>query len=408
MTVVVVRRIAGRTTGCSLGISADWVIDAGRPVRRRRPGQLRRDGAGARARPRAQPAAPPGPAEPDVPGSSPPDGLRGAALHPWQEAILHASRHVVRGRQPAEPAPRPPLRWSGAILALPARARNPRHWPTPLRLYDSATGEECGPPIRVKVATMYVCGITPYDATHLGHAATYLASDLVRMWLDASHQVHYVQNITDIDDPLLERAQRDGVSWRKLADREIGLFRDDMTALRVIPPADYIGAVEAMDEVTAAVQELIDSRRRLPGTRRAVPRRCTSTSPPPGSSATSRATTRRRSAAVRRTRRRPRPARQAAAAGSAAVAGRTAAGAVLVLADGSRPAGLAHRVCGHHRQPDRAGHRSAGRRQRPDLPASRVFGRARRGALRRAAVRPALHTRRHDRAGRRRCPSRGA
>ena len=129
----------------------------------------------------------------------------------------------------------------------------------PLRLYDSATGEvrptDPGP-----VATMYVCGITPYDATHLGHAATYLAFDLVhRMWLDAGHQVHYVQNITDIDDPLLERAQRDGVSWRKLADREIGLFRDDMTALRVIPPADYIGAVEAMDEVTAAVQELIDA-----------------------------------------------------------------------------------------------------------------------------------------------------
>ncbi len=128
-----------------------------------------------------------------------------------------------------------------------------------LRLYDSASGEvrptDPGP-----TATMYVCGITPYDATHLGHAATYLAFDLVqRMWLDAGHQVHYVQNITDIDDPLLERAHRDGVSWRKLADREIGLFRDDMTALRVIPPADYIGAVEAMDEVTAAVQELLDA-----------------------------------------------------------------------------------------------------------------------------------------------------
>ncbi len=106
---------------------------------------------------------------------------------------------------------------------------------------------------------MYVCGITPYDATHLGHAATYLTFDLVhRMWLDAGHRVHYVQNITDIDDPLLERAHRDGVSWRKLADREIGLFRDDMAALRVIPPADYVGAVEAMDEVTAAVQRLLD------------------------------------------------------------------------------------------------------------------------------------------------------
>jgi L-cysteine:1D-myo-inositol 2-amino-2-deoxy-alpha-D-glucopyranoside ligase len=142
-------------------------------------------------------------------------------------------------------------------------------WPSPpvpgipgagrqLRLYDSATGEvhptDPGP-----TARMYVCGITPYDATHLGHAATYIAFDLVnRMWLDAGHQVHYVQNITDIDDPLLDRANRDGVSWRKLADREIGLFRDDMTALRVIPPADYIGAVEAMEEITAAVRQLLD------------------------------------------------------------------------------------------------------------------------------------------------------
>ncbi|WP_395728878.1 cysteine--1-D-myo-inosityl 2-amino-2-deoxy-alpha-D-glucopyranoside ligase [Nakamurella sp.] len=143
-------------------------------------------------------------------------------------------------------------------------------WPSPpipgisgtgrqLRLYDSASGEvrpsDPGP-----TATMYVCGITPYDATHLGHAATYLTFDLVhRMWLDAGHRVHYVQNITDVDDPLLERAQRDGVFWRKLAEREIGLFRDDMTALRVIPPADYIGAVEAMDEITTAVQQLLDS-----------------------------------------------------------------------------------------------------------------------------------------------------
>ena len=143
-------------------------------------------------------------------------------------------------------------------------------WPSPpipgipgagrqLRLYDSASGEvrptDPGP-----TATMYVCGITPYDATHLGHAATYLTFDLVqRMWRDAGHQVHYVQNITDVDDPLLERANRDGVHWRKLAEREIGLFRDDMTALRVIPPADYIGAVEAMDEITVAVQQLLDA-----------------------------------------------------------------------------------------------------------------------------------------------------
>ena len=87
------------------------------------------------------------------------------------------------------------------------------------------------------VAALYVCGITPYDATHLGHAATYVTFDLVgRALRDAGHRVHYVQNVTDVDDPLLERAARDGRDWRELATAEIDLFREDMTALAVVPP----------------------------------------------------------------------------------------------------------------------------------------------------------------------------
>ena len=106
---------------------------------------------------------------------------------------------------------------------------------------------------------MYVCGITPYDATHLGHAATYLAFDLVqRVWRDAGHAVHYVQNVTDVDDPLLERAAHTGENWVELAAREIELFRDDMTALRVLPPDDYVGAVEAIPEITVAIEALLD------------------------------------------------------------------------------------------------------------------------------------------------------
>jgi L-cysteine:1D-myo-inositol 2-amino-2-deoxy-alpha-D-glucopyranoside ligase len=106
---------------------------------------------------------------------------------------------------------------------------------------------------------MYVCGITPYDATHLGHAATYLTYDLVqRVWRDAGHEVHYVQNVTDVDDPLLERAQRDGEDWRALAARETDLFRADMTALRVLPPADYVGAVEAIPQIVPVIRRLLD------------------------------------------------------------------------------------------------------------------------------------------------------
>ena len=104
---------------------------------------------------------------------------------------------------------------------------------------------------------MYVCGITPYDATHLGHAATYLTFDLINRYLRTTgSDVKYVQNITDIDDPLLERANRDNVDWQNLATSQIDLFRADMVHLRVIPPNHYIGAVEAIDLVTASISSL--------------------------------------------------------------------------------------------------------------------------------------------------------
>ncbi len=136
-------------------------------------------------------------------------------------------------------------------------------------LHDTATGQltlaSAGP-----VATLYACGITPYDATHIGHAATYTAWDLlVRAWLDTSPEgpghpaasrfsVIYVQNVTDVDDPLLERAERDGEDWRELALRETQRYRGDMEALRVLPPTHLIGAVEALpiiDRFTARMAE---------------------------------------------------------------------------------------------------------------------------------------------------------
>jgi L-cysteine:1D-myo-inositol 2-amino-2-deoxy-alpha-D-glucopyranoside ligase len=127
----------------------------------------------------------------------------------------------------------------------------------PLRLYDTATGE-VRPTAPASTARMYVCGITPYDATHLGHAATYLAFDLVnRVWRDAGHDVLYVQNVTDIDEPLLERAKRDHGDWVVLGMRETALFREDMESLRVLPPKHYIGAVEAMAEISELVAKLL-------------------------------------------------------------------------------------------------------------------------------------------------------
>ena len=145
----------------------------------------------------------------------------------------------------------------------------PGSGPAP-RLHDTASGElvlaAAGP-----VATLYACGITPYDATHMGHAATYTAWDLlVRAWLDARpetpaasetqgrYTVVYVQNVTDVDDPLLERAERDGEDWRELARRETQRYREDMEALRVLPPTHLIGAVEALPVIERFTARMAD------------------------------------------------------------------------------------------------------------------------------------------------------
>ncbi|MFJ7208575.1 cysteine--1-D-myo-inosityl 2-amino-2-deoxy-alpha-D-glucopyranoside ligase [Streptomyces sp. NPDC098789] len=138
------------------------------------------------------------------------------------------------------------------VPALPGKGRD-------LQIHDTSTQGKVtlspGP-----VARIYVCGITPYDATHMGHAATYNAFDLVqRVWLDTKRQVHYVQNVTDVDDPLLERALRDGHDWTELAERETALFREDMTALRMLPPQHYIGAVEAIPGIVPLVERLRDA-----------------------------------------------------------------------------------------------------------------------------------------------------
>jgi L-cysteine:1D-myo-inositol 2-amino-2-deoxy-alpha-D-glucopyranoside ligase len=126
----------------------------------------------------------------------------------------------------------------------------------PVRVFDTASQQivETSPD---GPARLYVCGITPYDATHLGHAATYVAFDLLnRAWRLAGHDVVYVQNVTDVDDPLLERAARDGLDWSELAERETELFRQDMATLRVLPPDHYVGVVEAIPLVVEEILRL--------------------------------------------------------------------------------------------------------------------------------------------------------
>jgi len=140
--------------------------------------------------------------------------------------------------------------WSDVVVP---RVSTPS--PAP-RIHDSASETLCALNTGRDV-TIYVCGITPYDATHMGHAATYVAFDtLIRVWRNSGATVHYAQNVTDVDDPLIERAAATGRKWQEIAEEQTQLFRTDMEALRVLPPEHYIGAVESIPLVIDRLHDL--------------------------------------------------------------------------------------------------------------------------------------------------------
>ena len=125
----------------------------------------------------------------------------------------------------------------------------------PLQLHDSYSGlYEYSKSGKFR---MYVCGITPYDSTHLGHAATYLSFDLINRYQQlANLQVSFVENVTDVDDPLLERAKRDGQDWQVLANSQLDLFISDMTALRILPPSRLVKVTDSLDLVESFIDKL--------------------------------------------------------------------------------------------------------------------------------------------------------
>ncbi len=127
----------------------------------------------------------------------------------------------------------------------------------PVRVLDTSSGQVV-PAAAGPTATLYVCGVTPYDATHLGHAATYVAFDVLgRAWRDAGLAVTYASNVTDVDDPLLERATATGVRWQDLAADQSALYASDMAALGVVPPDVYRGVVESVPAIVDAVNRLL-------------------------------------------------------------------------------------------------------------------------------------------------------
>ena len=143
--------------------------------------------------------------------------------------------------------------WSShPVPSLPQPSTAPR-----LQAFDTAKQELVFIGPATGTAGIYVCGITPYDATHIGHANAYVAFDLLhRVWRDQGLKVNYVQNITDIDDPLLERAAATGMNWAALAEQQTELYGEDMAALNVLPPRHYVGAVESMPLIVELIEKL--------------------------------------------------------------------------------------------------------------------------------------------------------
>lgn len=144
-------------------------------------------------------------------------------------------------------------------VEVPTIPATPSSYRIPDRVSLVTTNDRAMTPVgpQTGAAGLYVCGITPYDATHLGHAFTYVTFDLLnRAWRDAGLEVRYAQNVTDVDDPLLERAEATGADWRALADNQVELFRSDMTRLRVLPPDWYVPATSIIGEVVDLVDRL--------------------------------------------------------------------------------------------------------------------------------------------------------
>ncbi len=131
--------------------------------------------------------------------------------------------------------------------------------PGKMRLFDTAQ-RSVVPFEPGDVVRMYVCGITPYDSTHLGHAATYLAYDLlIRRLEDLGHEVQMVRNVTDVDDSILPKARELGVPYLELAASELARFQADMAALGMRPPMAEPRATESIDGMIELINSLLES-----------------------------------------------------------------------------------------------------------------------------------------------------
>ncbi|MCA9877592.1 MAG: class I tRNA ligase family protein, partial [Thermomicrobiales bacterium] len=128
-----------------------------------------------------------------------------------------------------------------------------------MQLFNTQTGRVEPFTPRDGAVGMYVCGVTPYDTTHVGHAFTFLTFDILARWLrHKGLDVTYVQNVTDIDDDILRKAKEVGLTWTELGDREIAKYLKDMEDLHWVAPDHYVRATDHIPEMLEITQALID------------------------------------------------------------------------------------------------------------------------------------------------------
>ena len=130
----------------------------------------------------------------------------------------------------------------------------------PIRLYDTRRRDKVEfSTMEPGKVSMYVCGVTVYDRCHLGHARCYLAFDLIHRWLEKSgYDVHYVQNFTDIDDKIINRANETGGDWKALVDENIVTYYEDMDALNILRADDYPRCTDYVEDMIRITQDLIE------------------------------------------------------------------------------------------------------------------------------------------------------
>ena len=129
-----------------------------------------------------------------------------------------------------------------------------------MQLYNSLSQRIEDFPVTDNLVRVYTCGVTPYDTTHLGHAFTYAVTDmLVRYFEYLGHEVNYVQNVTDIDDDILRKAEATGEDWLALGNRWTAHFIHDMQRMNIRPPDHYPRATEVIPEIVQMVKQLLDA-----------------------------------------------------------------------------------------------------------------------------------------------------